>query len=45
MGEGFAYFRWRALMLQKFGKAYFDTEWGARVTWRLQQRGGWHGEY
>lgn len=37
MGEGLAYFRWRTLILQEYGPAYFDTEGGARITWGIQQ--------
>lgn len=39
VGEGFAYFRWRTLILQKFGPAYFDTEGGARLTWTIYNAG------
>lgn len=38
MGYGIAYFRWRTLILQKFGPAYFDTEWGAYALWQVQQQ-------
>jgi hypothetical protein len=40
-GYGHAYAVWRAMIRAKFGDAYFDTEFGARLTFHILNKGKW----